>query len=167
MNNKLIELASILNEVNNIDIAHLETICKRLCNNGHLVIMNQPYLNLIILGVKTIESRFTKVRCAPYRVVKKGDFLFFKESSGAILAISIVKEVEYFENLTTEKTISLMEKFKIPLSITNEFIEHKKNSRFISLIHLERTLPIHPITIRKKDRRAWIPFEYEEYGTLF
>ena len=167
MENKITYLADILSKSNDIDINSLYSICKKIKINCHLVIMNQPYLDLIISGTKTIESRFTKVRCAPYREVKIGDILIFKESSGDILALSTVKKVEYFGNLTTEETLELMERFRIPLAITDEFIEQKKDSKYASLIHVDKTISIQPIKIKKSDRRAWVKFEYETYGTLF
>jgi len=42
-------------------------------NNLHLAIFVEPYLSFILDGRKTVESRFSSVRCAPYKRVLPGD----------------------------------------------------------------------------------------------
>ena len=41
----------------------------------HLAILVQPFLDLILKGEKTIETRFTKVKCPPFQKVKEGDII--------------------------------------------------------------------------------------------
>lgn len=50
----------------------------------HLAIFTQPYLDLILSGEKTIESRFGVRRSIPYNKVKERDKIIMKESSGML-----------------------------------------------------------------------------------
>ena len=45
----------------------------------HLAILTPGWIDLILDGTKTIESRFTKVRCAPFGKVHEGDSVYLKE----------------------------------------------------------------------------------------
>ena len=126
-----------------------------------------PYLDNIIKGDKTIESRFSKVRCSPFRQVNKGDILIFKESSGGIIALSSIKDVEYYGNMSSEKTIEVLTKYQKELTITPEFMEEKKDSKYASLMYIDKTITISTIKLEKIDRRAWISFEKSNYGKLF
>src|SRR4051794_33290108 len=59
----------------------------------HLGVFAQPYLDFVLAGRKTVESRFSSVRCAPYERVTKGDVLFLKAVSGPIVGICLVDHV--------------------------------------------------------------------------
>jgi len=161
MLNDISILAKKLSEYNVLDVDKLRSICKNIKSNCHLAIMNQPYLDNIIAGTKTIESRFTKVRCTPFRQVNKGDILIFKESPGDIIALSIVKETEYYGNLSTDETMNLINKYKQQLTATSEFIKMKKDSKYVSLMHIDTTIKIPPVKLKKSDMRAWIVFKRE------
>ena len=50
----------------------------------HLAILAPGWIEPILDGTKTIESRFTKVRCAPYGKVHAGDLVYMKESGGPV-----------------------------------------------------------------------------------
>jgi len=39
----------------------------------HLAILRQPFLNLILDGAKTVESRFSQKRISLFRKVEKGE----------------------------------------------------------------------------------------------
>ena len=65
----------------------------------HLAILTPGWIDLILDGSKTIESRFTKVRCAPFGKVHEGDSVYLKESGGLVKGMFRVAQVETFENL--------------------------------------------------------------------
>jgi len=44
----------------------------------HLALLTEPFLSLLMSGAKTIESRFSRVRCAPYRCLARGDVIAVK-----------------------------------------------------------------------------------------
>ena len=50
----------------------------------HLAILAPGWIDPILDGAKTIKSRFTKVRCAPYGKVHAGDLIYMKERGGPV-----------------------------------------------------------------------------------
>ena len=50
----------------------------------HRAILAKGWIDPILEGAKTIESRFTKVRCAPYGKVNTGDLVYMKECGGPV-----------------------------------------------------------------------------------
>src|SRR3954451_15221383 len=55
----------------------------------HLAIFRAPYLDLILAGKKTIESRFSVNRIAPYEVAEHDDLVLLKRSPGPITALCL------------------------------------------------------------------------------
>ena len=68
--------------------------------NHHLAILYPVWIELILDGSKTIESRFSKVRCAPFGKVSTGDTVYLKVSGGPVKGHFTVADVTTFENLT-------------------------------------------------------------------
>ena len=62
-----------------------------------MAIFRQPYLDLILDGKKTIESRFSLDRRAPYNSVKNGDKIIMKEFWGLIKDGFTVNIVQYLK----------------------------------------------------------------------
>ena len=50
----------------------------------HLAVVNEPYLQFILQGKKTIESRFAMHRAAPYRQISPGDIVLMKSAGQAV-----------------------------------------------------------------------------------
>src|SRR5690349_3026855 len=63
----------------------------------HLGVFTEPFLQFVLDGSKTIESRFSMNRCAPYRAVNAGDLILLKRPAGPIVAIAEVAQVWYYE----------------------------------------------------------------------
>ena len=57
----------------------LSIIEKRSSRNLHLAIFSEPFLSSILSGRKKIDSRFSRVKCAPYKKLKEKDFILIKE----------------------------------------------------------------------------------------
>jgi hypothetical protein len=62
----------------------------------HLAVLVEPYLSLILEGKKTIESRFSVNRHAPFEQVGKGDIIILKKSSGPIVGICKVADAWFY-----------------------------------------------------------------------
>ena len=56
----------------------------------HLAVLVQPYLDFILDGQKTIESRFSIRPIPPYRRVESGDIVLLKASGGPIVGAFFV-----------------------------------------------------------------------------
>jgi hypothetical protein len=63
----------------------------------HLAIFVEPYLQFLLDGKKTIESRFSVNRRAPFNKVSKGDILLIKKSGGPVVAVCTIYERWYYK----------------------------------------------------------------------
>jgi hypothetical protein len=135
--------------------------------NYHLVILKKPYLNAILNGRKTIESRLTKTKCSPFGRVKIGDKLFLKESGGPVCATAAVAAVKYYENLTPPKIAEIKQQYNRQIGGSEEYWQNKADCPFGFLAWLTDVQPIEPVRIYKKDWRAWVVLtEKENFGLL-
>ncbi len=133
----------------------------------HLVILKKPYLEAILNGRKTVESRFTKTRRDPFGRVLPGDRLFLKVSSGPVRAIATVAAVKIFENLTPRRIAELKQQFNRYIIGSDEYWKSKADCRFGFLVQLKDAETIEPVRIHKKDWRAWVVLTAKEnFGLL-
>ena len=135
--------------------------------NYHLAILKRPYLEAILEGPKTIETRFTKTKCAPFGRVSAGDILFLKESGGPVCATAKVQTVENFGNLTIQQIVEIKQRYNHQILGSEEYWQSKSDCGFGVLAWLEDVEQIKPVRISKKDWRAWVVLtEKENYGLL-
>ena len=135
--------------------------------NYHLVILKKVYLDLILDGRKSVESRFTKTRCAPFGRISIGDKLFLKQSSGAVCARATVSKVKEFTNLTEEKVNKLKKQYNHLICGVEGYWQEKRECGFGVLVWLKDVKPVEPVRIDKKDWRAWVVLtEAQNYGLL-
>ena len=74
---------------------------KEIQTSVHLAILREPYLDFILRGEKTVESRFSSRQCSPYKRVAAGDILVLKRQSGPVLGLCRVAHAWFYE-LDTE-----------------------------------------------------------------
>jgi len=125
----------------------------------HLAVLRQPFLDLILGGKKTIESRFLKRRNKPYNAVKAGDLVVMKKSGGLVLGEFTVSKVETFSDLTPEIVRKLLKKNAKALCVSDDpsFWEPKQNSKYAVLIHIEKPIRYkEPYSFPKRDMRGWV-----------
>ena len=124
--------------------------------NIHLGIFIEPYLQFIIDGKKTLESRFSINQCPPYGKTAKGDLLLIKRSGGPILAISQITDVWTYQ-LNKDLWDEIKDVHAKALCIENpEFWQQKKNSKYVTLMRVKNIYSINPINFIKRDRRGWV-----------
>lgn len=63
----------------------------------HIAILKQPFFDMVLSGEKTIESRWSMVKVAPYKKVSVGDKILLKETGKDVTAIANVKKVQFYE----------------------------------------------------------------------
>ncbi len=135
----------------------------------HLAILSQPFLDLILDGKKTIESRFSKVRCAPHGVVKTGDIVLMKKPGGKVLGQFTVGKVLYFPDITPEQFEHVKSHAKeICADYDPHFWETRTAARYVTLMSVLDVVRYEtPMSVAKKDKRGWavIPEIYQP--TLF
>jgi hypothetical protein len=108
----------------------------------HVAIMKRPYLQAILDGRKTMESRLTVRPLAPYRAIQPGERMFFKVSAGPFLATAVAGPVHFFEQLTPAKVVELKRRFNDRVLGDEQFWQGKRDSRFATFVELERVQPI-------------------------
>jgi hypothetical protein len=136
---------------------HISAILKKDIHYGvHLAILVEPYLQYIIDGKKTVESRFSINRIAPYGHVSKGDIILLKKSSGPIIGICQISTVWYYR-LDPSSWHEIKTSFSEMLCAQDpEFWKIRERASFASLMRLMHVYKISPIEFKKKDRRGWI-----------
>ena len=131
----------------------------------HLGIFREPYLTYMLDGRKTIESRFSKNKVAPYQQISKDDIVLVKKSSGNIIAYFTMKEVLFFD-LTRIKINEIKEKYDAFLFVDDDFWASKQNSRFATLIVFDKIYLLDPFPIKKRGMQTWIKVEHITIGSM-
>jgi ASC-1-like (ASCH) protein len=135
--------------------------------NHHLAILKKPYLDAIIEGRKTVESRFTKTRQPPFGQIYPGDEIFLKLSNGPVCAVAAVQAVKQFENLTAGEIQQLKTQYNSSILGENEYWESKRDCKYGVLIRLADVRRTKPVFINKHDWRAWVVLtEKKDFGLL-
>jgi ASC-1-like (ASCH) protein len=134
--------------------------------NYHLVILKKPYIDTILAGRKTIESRFYQTKYNWLTQVHTGDLLFLKASSGPVMATARVAAVKLFDNLNPAQIAALKEQYNHQIAASRQFWQDKMNSRFGLFVWLKDVHPIAPRFIRKADWRAWVILTQNEHFGL-
>lgn len=63
----------------------------------HIAILKQPFFNMMLNGEKTIESRWSMNKIAPYKKVSIEDEILLKLTGQPVTAIAKVKDVKYYK----------------------------------------------------------------------
>lgn len=122
----------------------------------HLAILVNPYLERILSGRKTIESRFSVQRRVPYRQIQKDDVVLLKRSGGPILGIGLVDEVMFYE-ITPEVLANIQAMYTDELGIDDpNFWSERAGAAYGTLTRLAYVRRLPPIPFVKRDQRAWI-----------
>lgn len=124
---------------------------------SHIAIMShKSLLDKIFAGEKTIESRFSRVKSAPFGQIAAGDQVYFKLSGGPVLGSASVARVEEYDNLTPPLLLSLTTKYRQGLALSEDFLARKLESKFASLLFLENVATGQPWNYKQEGRSGWI-----------
>lgn len=122
----------------------------------HLAILINLYLERILSGRKTIESRFSMQRRAPYQQIQKDDIILLKRSGGPILGIGLVHEVMFYQ-LTPAVLANIRTMYADELGIDDpNFWSERSHAAYGTLTRLSHVRRLPPIPFVKRDQRAWI-----------
>jgi len=124
----------------------------------HITICREPFLSLMLTGVKKVESRFSKMRALPFGQVARGDVIYLKKSGGPIVAICKAGKVEYCEIKNAKDLAALRKRFSKSICSEAEkgFWDKRKNARYASFIELTHMKKIPPQTFKHKGRQGWV-----------
>lgn len=123
----------------------------------HLAVFLEPYLGFILEGSKTVESRFSRHRIAPYGAVESGDVVLLKRSAAkAVSGLCVVRNV-WFYDLNSDDLELIRSSFGTALRAeSSSFWEQRKSARFATLIRMDEVYPLPLIEVPKRDRRGWV-----------
>lgn len=129
----------------------------------HLAIFSQNAALQIFSGEKTIESRFSIKKIAPFGQIAVGDLVYIKPSGKDILGQFRVKKVISFEGIDSQDWQVIKEKYGKYLSLgskkeDDEFFRAHKGAKFGTIIFIGQVdkFITSPIKIKKNDQRGWM-----------
>lgn len=126
--------------------------------NIHLGVFSEPCLTFMLEGKKTIESRISKKRIAPYDRINKDDIVVVKQSGGGVVAYFTIKEIKFI-NLNEISIDEIKNKYNDELCVSEEFWEEKRDSSYTTLMFIEHLVKVEPFKINKKGMQTWIVLE--------
>ncbi len=113
----------------------------------------------ILAGEKTIESRWSKTKRAPWNKVRIGETIYFKNSGEPVTAMARVAKVFQFADLTPQKVKEVLEKFGPEIGVDNSFYKTVRDKKYCLLIFLERPRRVPPFSVSKAgfgQMAAWL-----------
>ena len=126
----------------------------------HIAILNKKYIDLILSGKKTIESRITKYNLPPYKTIALNDTIYFKQSSGPFLAKAKIKNILFLDNLTHAKINNIHKKYNKQICATPDYWLTKKHARYATIIFLKNIQPhTKSIPFEKSYGKAWFTLD--------
>lgn len=127
---------------------------------NHLAVLHAPYLDAILDGRKSVESRFSVTRRAPYGVVATGDVVILKQRSGPVRAAADVSRVEFFEGLTPGRIRALRRRLGALVAAPGDYWESRAHAAFATFLwfsNLRRVVP--PPEVPPLYGRGWLVLE--------
>lgn len=121
----------------------------------HLAIFSEPFLSMVLTGEKTVESRFSRNRCAPYGEIDDGDIILLKEVAGPICGLVLARRAWCYD-LTCEPIDRIRNRFGAGIGADDAFWFSCADALYATLIELETPTAIAPINCDKRDRRGWV-----------
>lgn len=125
----------------------------------HLAVFTPPFLDLILDGSKTIESRFARVRCAPHGRVNVGDRVLMKASGGPVRGEFLVDRVDFWEALSGVDLQPIAKDYgrAIRADVDPQFWQSRQGCRYVTLMHIRDVKRYDlPRPFPKRDRRGWV-----------
>lgn len=130
----------------------------------HVVILaaRLGMLDKIISGEKTIESRWSMDKRAPFERVQKGEWLYLKTSGQPVSYRTRVQRVEYYQNLNEERVAQLVRTYGKEICLTEQYTATLKKKKYCTLVWMEKVEKIEPFQVNKKgfgNMCAWLMVE--------
>jgi hypothetical protein len=121
----------------------------------HLAVFSEPFLSFVLSGRKTLESRFSRFRIAPFDAVAPGDVILIKAAAGPIRGIALAQRTWFFD-LSSAPIRTVREQFSAGICADDKFWDDKRDAVFATIIELAELASIEPLGCHKRDRRGWV-----------
>lgn len=124
----------------------------------HLAIFKNDGVEKILAGKKTVESRFSRAKIAPFGVISSGDLVYIKPSGGQIIGQFRVKKVIFFDGLDNKDIQEIKQKYGKGLNTDENYWKGKENCKYGTLIFIGNSSRFitSPVKLDKKDLRGWV-----------
>lgn len=130
---------------------------------NHLVILRPPYLDMILSGEKTVESRLSRRRHPAATRCHAGDWLYLKRTGGDIEGRARVERIDCYAGLTPERLRELAERWagRVAASGPDDWYQRirqdARHALFFTLVDVEPfALPKAVLPPRLPWASAWI-----------
>lgn len=101
----------------------------------HLAVMVEPYLSRVLDGSKTMESRFSRKKIAPWGRVSSGDVVVLKKSGGSFVAVFEATDATYVE-LSPDSMAQIRQAYGQALCVDDAFWQAKAECSFATMISI-------------------------------
>ena len=108
----------------------------------HVAVLRQPYLQAVLDGRKTIESRLSKVMGPPHGMVLPGERIYFKQSGGPFGATAVAAEVIDHDAVTPALVAEVERKYRPAIGGDDEYWQAKRAAAYVTLIRLRDVEPM-------------------------
>jgi hypothetical protein len=132
----------------------------------HLAVLAEPFLSFVLNGRKTIESRFTRTRCAPFDRIRQGDIILLKQVSGPVCGLVLAKQTWFFD-LHHQPIQTIREQYSGAICADDAFWGLKRGAAYATLIELAEPVSIDAIPCNKRDRRGWVALTPPQMSLAF
>lgn len=124
----------------------------------HLAIFSGKTADLILNGGKTIETRFSRSKIAPFGQVSVGDVVYIKPAGEDIKGQFRVKKVISYDGLTYVDFLNIQKTPQIRMLSDEKYWEDRKDCKYGTLIFIGEvdTFLTSPVKIHKRDQRGWV-----------
>lgn len=129
----------------------------------HVAVLKTKYLDMLLSGEKSIECRLTRNRIDPHGRIRRGERVYFKESSGPFRATAVVDEVIERSDMDETGIEAIRAEFGEAIGAPEAFWTSKKTARFAVLIRFRKVERVYrgPKT-PALNGRGWIRLPREE-----
>ena len=122
----------------------------------HLAVFREPFLSLLVEGKKTIESRFSVNRVAPYGCIARDDVILLKRNGGPVVGAAIAGDPGFYE-MDAVAWHDIRARFAAAICAPGEgFWAQRAGARYATLIPVRALTTFAPFAIGKRDRRGWV-----------
>ena len=124
----------------------------------HLAIFKGNGGELILLGKKTIESRFSRRANSPFLKVSAGDLVYIKPSGKDPIGQFKVEKVIFYDGLNEDDIEEIRLKYNGNIVAGGDYWKKILGSKYGTLIFIGNSSRYitAPIKIAKKDLRGWV-----------
>jgi len=120
----------------------------------HLAVFVEPFLTFMLEGRKTVESRFSTVRCAPYHSVSSGDVILLKRAAGPVVGLCCVTSAWFYE-LDLNSLRQIRQEFASAICADDAFWKSRSICSYATLMSIRNPIEIPHFYVTKRDRRGW------------